>query len=160
VARIPALGPKGEGWVAIQVVLFVLIGALGAINLPEARPGPIGVVVVAIGIGLGLVSALVVLSGLRGLGPSLSARPYPAEGGRLVRDGVYARIRHPIYAGVMGLALAWSCITLSLPALALSIVLVIVLDLKARLEETWLAERYPDYAAYARQTHRFVPRLY
>jgi protein-S-isoprenylcysteine O-methyltransferase Ste14 len=160
VTRIPALGPKGEGWVAIQVALFVLIGATGALNLPDARPSPLGVAVVVFGVGLGLVSALVVLRGLRSLGPTFSALPYPAEGGDLARDGVYAEIRHPIYAGVIGLALAWSCITLSLPALGLSVVLAIVLDLKARLEEAWLTERYPDYAGYARRTHRFVPRVY
>lgn len=159
-SRIPALGPKGEGWVAIQVVLFVLIGALGALNLPAARPEPIGVALIVIGVALGLVSGLLVLRGLRGLGPTFSALPYPPEGGRLTREGAYARIRHPIYAGVIGLALAWSSITLSLPALALSLVLVVVLDLKARREEAWLTERYPEYAAYARQTHRFVPGIY
>jgi protein-S-isoprenylcysteine O-methyltransferase Ste14 len=160
VTRIPALGPRGEGWVAIQVVLFILIGALGALNLPDARPGPAGVVVIVFGIGLCLVSGLVVLRGFRGLGPTFSALPYPAEGGSLTRDGLYAQIRHPIYAGVIGLALGWSCITLSVPALGLSAVLVVVLDLKARLEEAWLTERYPDYAAYAQKTHRFVPRVY
>jgi protein-S-isoprenylcysteine O-methyltransferase Ste14 len=160
VSRVPALGPKGEGWVALQVALFVLIGALGALSLPDARPGPAGIVIVAIGIGLGLVSGLVVLRGLRGLGPTFSALPYPPEGGRLAREGVYARIRHPIYAGVIGLALAWSCITLSASALMASVVLVVVLDLKARREEAWLSERYPEYAAYARDTQRFVPRVY
>lgn len=159
-SRIPALGPRGEGWVAIQVALFVLIGALGALNLPDARPDAAGIVVVAFGVGLGLISGLVVLRGLRGLGPTFTALPYPAEGSRLVREGVYARIRHPVYAGVIGLAAAWSCITLSVPALAVSLILVVVLDLKSRLEEAWLTERYPDYAAYARTTHRFVPRVY
>jgi protein-S-isoprenylcysteine O-methyltransferase Ste14 len=142
------------------VVLFILIGALGALNLPQARPEPLGVALVVVGIGLGLVSGLLVLRGLRGLGPTFSALPYPPEGGRLARDGVYGRIRHPIYAGVIGLALAWSSITLSLPALGLSLVLVVVLDLKARREEAWLAERYPEYADYARETRRFVPGVY
>jgi protein-S-isoprenylcysteine O-methyltransferase Ste14 len=142
------------------VVLFILIGALGALNLPQARPEPLGVALVVVGIGLGLVSGLLVLRGLRGLGPTFSALPYPPEGGRLARDGAYGRIRHPIYAGVIGLALAWSSITLSLPALGLSLILVAVLDLKARREEAWLAERYPEYADYARETRRFVPGVY
>jgi protein-S-isoprenylcysteine O-methyltransferase Ste14 len=142
------------------VVLFILIGALGALNLPQARPEPLGVALVVVGIGLGLLSGLLVLRGLRGLGPTFSALPYPPEGGRLARDGAYGRIRHPIYAGVIGLALAWSSITLSLPALGLSLVLVVVLDLKARREEAWLADAYPGYEAYRRRTHRFVPGLY
>lgn len=158
--RIPALGRKGEGWVAAQVCLFVLIAVLGALHLPDARPGPLGLVVVVIGIGLAILGGLLVLRGLRGLGPTFSALPYPAESGQLVRDGIYRRIRHPIYAGLIGLALGWSCITLSLPALAASVVLVAVLDLKARLEEAWLADRYPEYSAYVRTSRRFVPRVY
>jgi protein-S-isoprenylcysteine O-methyltransferase Ste14 len=45
-------------------------------------------------------------------------------------------------------------------ALALSVVLAIVLDLKARREEEWLRERFPDYAAYAARTKRFIPGIY
>ncbi len=41
-----------------------------------------------------------------------------------------------------------------------SLVLAVVLDLKARREEAWLADRYPDYDAYRAATHRFVPGLY
>jgi protein-S-isoprenylcysteine O-methyltransferase Ste14 len=41
-----------------------------------------------------------------------------------------------------------------------SLLLVEDLDLKARREEAWLSERYPEYAAYARHTHRFVPGVY
>ena len=38
--------------------------------------------------------------------------------------------------------------------------LVALFDLKARREEEWLAERYPEYAAYRECTWRLVPWLY
>jgi protein-S-isoprenylcysteine O-methyltransferase Ste14 len=117
-------------------------------------------VVIGLGIVLAFLGGLVILQGVRGLGRSFTAVPYPRDDGALVREGIYAHIRHPIYAGTIGLALGWACITLSATALAAALVLVVVLDLKARREEAWLADRYPDYDAYRAATHRFVPGLY
>ncbi len=145
---------------ALQVLLFALIGLLGLVNLSVAPPAGIGVVVIGIGAVVGFVGGLVLLQGVRGLGASFTAMPRPREDATLVREGIYAHIRHPIYAGLIGLAVAWSCITLSVPALAATLVLVIVLDLKARREEAWLTDRYPEYAAYRRATRRFVRGLY
>ena len=160
--RIPALGRRGEGWVVLQVLLFAVIAVLGAISLPSADPGPgnIGLLVVGLGLVLTFVGSLVVNQGIRGLGPSFTPWPYPRDDGALVRGGIYALIRHPIYTGTIVLALAWACISLSLPALAAVAILAVVLDLKARREEAWLADRYPDYDAYRAATHRFVPGLY
>jgi protein-S-isoprenylcysteine O-methyltransferase Ste14 len=39
--------------------------------------------------------------------------------------------------------------------------LAVLFDLKARREEAWLIERFPEYADYrARTPRRFVPWLY
>ncbi|MGH2488953.1 MAG: methyltransferase family protein, partial [Candidatus Limnocylindria bacterium] len=78
----------------------------------------------------------------------------------LIRDGLYARIRHPIYAGVICMGLGWAAATRSLPVLIAAVVLAGLLDLKARREEIWLAERYPEYPGYRARTHRFFPGLY
>jgi protein-S-isoprenylcysteine O-methyltransferase Ste14 len=146
--------------VVLQIILFVLIGALGANNLPNARAASGGLLVIGLGVLVGLAGAWVVRQGIGGLGRTFTAMPRPREDGSLVREGIYARIRHPIYAGSIGLGLGWSMITLSPPALAATLALVIVLDLKARLEETWLTVQYPEYAAYRQRTHRFIPGLY
>lgn len=158
--RIPALGRRGEGWVVLQVLLLALVAILGAVNLPSADPGTLGLVVIGLGVVLAFLGGLILLQGLRGLGRSFTAVPFPRDDGALVRDGIYAQIRHPIYAGSIGLALGWTCITLSVTALAAALVLVVVLDLKARREEAWLTDRYPEYVAYRSATHRFVPGLY
>jgi len=34
------------------------------------------------------------------------------------------------------------------------------LDLKSRREEAWLRGHYPEYEAYRRRTHRFIPGAY
>jgi len=80
--------------------------------------------------------------------------------GRLLREGVYARVRHPRYAsflvGVVGIALIvnyaglYVLAALSFPAL----------HLVASLEERELRDRFGDeYDAYSATVPRLIPRL-
>jgi protein-S-isoprenylcysteine O-methyltransferase Ste14 len=80
-------------------------------------------------------------------------------GSRLVSGGIYHMMRHPIYAGAVLLALAWAFWRASLLHLALAVVIAAFFAAKARREEQWLLERFPDYAAYRREVRGFVPRI-
>ncbi|MEX0630372.1 MAG: isoprenylcysteine carboxylmethyltransferase family protein [Chloroflexota bacterium] len=158
---IPALGPRGEGWVLLQLTLILVIAILGALALPAAIAGwPARWPFVIQGALLLGVGGWVVIQGARRLGNSLTAMPRPREDASLVQDGIYARVRHPMYAGIAGLGLGWALVTLSLPALVAALVLALVLDLKARREEGWLAERYTGYPEYRSRTHRFIRGVY
>jgi protein-S-isoprenylcysteine O-methyltransferase Ste14 len=80
--------------------------------------------------------------------------------GPLVSRGLFARVRHPIYGGLL---LATAGVA-ALTADALSIVVVgaawTSLPIQARLEEAALASRHPDdYPGYRARTGRFWPRL-
>lgn len=83
----------------------------------------------------------------------------PSVRDTLVRHGLYARVRHPIYAGgiviFMGLSLLKPTQTVGL-ACALGIVW---LGIQARLEEIDLLQRLPAYREYMAEVPRFVPRL-
>jgi protein-S-isoprenylcysteine O-methyltransferase Ste14 len=46
------------------------------------------------------------------------------------------------------------------PALVAAMVLAWALDRKARLEERWLRERFPEYEDYMRRVRRFLPWIY
>src|SRR3990172_1407913 len=152
-SRIPALGSRGEGWVALQ---FIFLGAIaiGGWMFGGAWTGVAQQALLVVGglliVGGGAIGALGVVT----LGPSLSAMPRPTDQAVQISHGVYSQIRHPIYAGLVCGALGWSLATASLVALA------VVLDLKARREEEWLRERFAGYAAYAARTKRFVPGIY
>lgn len=84
----------------------------------------------------------------------------PSVRDTLVRSGLYARVRHPIYAGMIlvfiGIALARSTSEVVL-ACALGIAALIA---QARLEELDLVRRLPAYRDYMRQVPRFIPRLW
>jgi protein-S-isoprenylcysteine O-methyltransferase Ste14 len=154
--RIPALGPRGEGWVAAQIVLFVVIAGLGLRDL-SAGPPALPLVLGAAGIVLG---ELVAVRATRDLGRNLSPFPRPLDGAVLVDSGVYAYVRHPIYSGLLLAGAGWSLATASVGAAMATIALFLVLDAKARREEVWLRGVYPGYEGYRARTRRLVPGLY
>ena len=154
-ARIPGLGPRGEGWVAAQAVVGAAIVVLGIIG--PGWPSSVRVAAAALGIAL-VVGGLALASwGIASLGPSLSPFPRPAAGARFLDRGAYGRVRHPIYGGILLGAVGWSLIRSPL-ALAASAVLVVILELKSRSEESMLVAAYPEYSTYRdRVRWRFIP---
>ena len=159
--RLPDLGPRGEGWVIGQFVLIGLLVVLSLPRLPDLWPADLATwlafFVGVVGLGLG---AWMVIRAVQDLGPSLTPLPNPRDDAQFVESGIYARIRHPIYAGLILAALGWSLLTRSVPALGAALALALFLDAKARREEAWLVERYASYPAYRLRSKRFMPGVY
>ncbi|HET7676471.1 MAG TPA: isoprenylcysteine carboxylmethyltransferase family protein [Candidatus Limnocylindrales bacterium] len=163
-SRLPTLGPRGEGWLALQLVLLGLVFVTG---LPGALEGAFSLaggstLAARVLVAAGLVVAGLVLAvwGTLALGRSFAALPQPPPGAELVESGPYRWVRHPIYLGLLVGSLGWGVLAGSLVTLGLTMALAVLLDLKARREEAWLAARFPDYADYRRRTRRLVPFLY
>jgi protein-S-isoprenylcysteine O-methyltransferase Ste14 len=152
--NIPALGPRGEGWVFLQTALFFVIAGCGYVGVywpgaAESYLTVLGILLIVGGLGVVLVSAFT-------LGRAFTPLPKPGRG-ELRRHGIYGVVRHPVYGGVLGLALGWSLAEAPL-ALLPTALLAVVFDLKSHREEAWLVERYPEYPAYRERTpHRFIP---
>jgi protein-S-isoprenylcysteine O-methyltransferase Ste14 len=161
VSRLPSLGPRGEGWVAIQIVLFAAIGLAG-LALPGDGRGT-GATLVAIAgwalVGSGGVLVLAGLAGLQG-GAALTAVPHPRDEAKLVERGAYRLVRHPIYGGLVIAAAGWALARGSTAAFAGAAALLVFFDLKRRREEAWLDERFAEYAAYRARTRRLIPWLW
>lgn len=157
-SRLPALGPRGEGWVAIQFVLFGAIG-LAALAGP-AWDGSAQSVTTVAGFALAIMGLALAMLGLRDLGANLTPLPYPRDAARLVESGIYARVRHPIYGGIIMGSIGWGLATASLIALLLAGVLFAFFVLKSRREEAWLMARFPEYPAYRRRTHALIPFVF
>jgi hypothetical protein len=103
-SRIPDLGPRGEGWVALQAVIFVAIAASGL--LPPAWDGPLRVATTAVGALFVAAGACLVFLGLRDLGGSLTAMPRPRDDGSLVETASTPEpspdLRRAVLAGWVG----------------------------------------------------------
>ncbi len=74
--------------------------------------------------------------------------------------GAYAKVRHPIYGGLVLGATGYALVTASPVALLGAGVLLVFFRLKSGREEQWLRDRYPDYVAYAARTRRMLPGIY
>lgn len=160
-SRLPALGPRGEGWVAAQLVLFAIIAIAGLRDLVgHGSVTPWGPAVSVVGIGAIVVGGCVAARGIWDLRSSLSPFPRPIAGAPLVESGAYRLVRHPIYSGLVLGAIGWGLATGSILAVGAAGLLFLLLAAKSHREEAWLAAIHPDYGAYQRRTKRLIPGIY
>ena len=156
--RLPDLGRRGEGWFALQVLLFGAIAVSGGIG--PAWGGDARYAGIALGVVLICGGGLLSLLGVVDLRENLTPFPKPLDGAQLVESGAYHLARHPIYGGLILGAVGWGLAMASPPALLGAAVLAVFFDLKSRREEIWLAERYTQYPAYRSRTRRLLPWIY
>lgn len=157
-ARLPDLGPRGEGWVLIQLGLFGLLAVAGTLGPAWGEPWlTAGRAVGLVHLGAGVLIAGLGLVGLR---ENLTPVPRPIDGGRLISHGIYGRVRHPIYAGIIASAVGWGLITASPAALGVAALLAAFFDVKSRREEAWLVAAYPGYAEYRQRVRKLLPFIY
>ena len=152
----PSLGPRGEGWVLVQGVLLVLVAAAGW-SLGPDWSGPLRSAAIFVGIALIAGGIPLIARGVTDLGGAMTPLPRPRDDAELVVTGVYALVRHPIYAGLILAAFGWAIVRASIAAVLLAAILAMFFRLKSAREERWLATRYPGYAAYRARTRRFIP---
>lgn len=158
-SRVPSLGPRGEGWLLLQLLLLLAIAA-SAMAFPEQVDGSMEQIARVVGL-VGLAGGVIAFGlGIVTLGSSLSPLPKPLASAELIERGVYRFIRHPIYTGLIVAALGGSIYAVSPLALLFTAALAVVLDLKARREEIWLRQQYAGYADYAARTKKFIPLVY
>lgn len=78
---------------------------------------------------------------------------------RLLREGIYGRLRHPRYVGVLLEITAVALFVNYLAAYVLVVLMIPVLYVTVLLEERELLQRFgEDYAAYMREVPRFLPK--
>jgi protein-S-isoprenylcysteine O-methyltransferase Ste14 len=119
--------------------------------LPKAELGPILSVTSTALIMMGASLSFVVL---RWLGKSFSIL---AEARRLVTDGPYRLVRHPLYI-CEGIALVGLVLQVISPlAVTIAIVVAVIQYRRMINEEAILSASFPEYRAYAAQTPRLIP---
>ena len=89
----------------------------------------------------------------------IQVSPEPRAEGHLVTSGIYARLRHPIYTGIVLLIIG---LFLREPGLFVAVsgfMVIAFLLIKSRFEERLLAERYAEYAQYRTRTWGVLPGM-
>ena len=146
---------QGSGWVAVQLALMAVQFASVFVKRSQ-WPAPVSRVA---GAALVAAAAAYGLPGTRSLGRNLTPLPEPKAKGELVTTGIYAHVRHPLYAAVIAGGFGWALLWRSWPSLLLAAVQGVFLREKAKEEEKRLRTRFPDYANYASRVPRFVPHF-
>ncbi|MBN2145850.1 MAG: isoprenylcysteine carboxylmethyltransferase family protein [Anaerolineales bacterium] len=111
-----------------------------------------------------ILSLFILLYGLKQtgilsfLGLSQLSKPSPASTPRLVTDGLYRYVRHPLYTA--GLVFIWLFPIMTCNLLAIDIGLTIYILAGAMIEERKLLKEYgPAYGAYRKRTPMLIPFL-
>src|SRR6266536_3842989 len=99
-SRLPELGPRGEGWVVLQLLLGAAIAGCGFVGV--YWPGSVESFFGILGLLIAVAAALLVVLGVLSLGSSFTPLPRPRARTRLRQGGILGRARHAGDGGGIG----------------------------------------------------------
>ena len=122
----------------------------------------IGVVVGTLAIATAVGSVSLIMSAVKTLGKEWSITARMVEGHKLATQGPYARVRHPIYTGMLGMLIATGLsISHWIALLAAIVVFAIGTLIRVRIEERLLRETFgARFEEYARQVPALIPGVF
>jgi protein-S-isoprenylcysteine O-methyltransferase Ste14 len=145
---------KNEGLVPRVLAFLGCYAGIGALVMPTNLPHSpwllLSMLLISGGTGFAFYS-------LFWLGRSISIMP---ESRKLVTEGPYSLVRHPLYFGEQT-----ALVGIGLQAMHIWVLAVLVLQFccqlyRMRYEEKVLTESFPEYEQYQRETARLIPWLY
>ncbi|MDQ1524329.1 MAG: hypothetical protein QOE47_2253 [Pyrinomonadaceae bacterium] len=150
--------------IALQGMSYALVWAFMRPQFTHIAPlGQVfDIAVAALTVVLALGSVWLVMSAVGTLGRQWSLTARVLEGHKLISEGVYARVRHPIYTGMLGMLLATG-LAASRPAALLAGLIVFWVGtlIRIRSEERLLRAAFgAEYDNYARRVPAVVPWIY
>ena len=140
---------------------FAVMGVVLALGFgPPHWPHGAHAALSAVGVTLAVAGGGIAVWSSRLLGRGFTPYPKPLPAGKLIGAGPYRVVRHPVYAGGLLFFIGYSLYA-SVPALVATGALTGVWARKARVEERYLRERFPEYEQYAERVRfRLVPFVY
>jgi protein-S-isoprenylcysteine O-methyltransferase Ste14 len=77
-----------------------------------------------------------------------------------VTTGIFHKVRHPIYGGLLLSMIGLTLVYASTTALIMVVLIASFFYAKSLSDEVRLIRRFPDYLEYATRTQRFVPFIW
>ena len=154
----------GRGVLVIRVIgffalmIFLVMYFLGA-NWIDAFSFPLPGWLRWTGFALGVVAVIFWTWTQVTLDTQWSAQLQLTKAHHLVTTGPYARIRHPLYAGIFGWCVALSLLTANWIFVAVCVLSILGLSWRVPKEEQMMIEAFGgEYKAYMQRTGRFFPK--
>ena len=113
--------------------------------------------IIIIGWSVFITGVFVFVLALLQLNKNLTPFPTPIKGGKLIKNGLYKYVRHPIYSGLFLSALGYGVWQENIWKMLISIALLLLFYFKSLYEERILKMHYADYEDYIKKTKRFLP---
>jgi protein-S-isoprenylcysteine O-methyltransferase Ste14 len=83
------------------------------------------------------------------------------ENHRLLTDGVYSHVRHPLYLGEISRNLGFALLFSSLYGLVVMIIANLFLIMRIQIEERMLIDKFgKEYEKYIKKTNKLIPFIY
>lgn len=107
-------------------------------------------------------SVLLIMSAVKTLGKEWSITARMVQNHELATKGPYARVRHPIYTGMLGMLVATGlAISHWIVLVAAIVVFAIGTLIRVRIEERLLRETFgPQFEEYARRVPAVIPGIF
>jgi len=138
--------------VTLQFLALTIIGVGDLKSLGSHQHSYLISEVVLIILGLAIIGS----AGIS-LRPSLRISPIPKEDSPLIASGIYNRVRHPMYLGVILIGFGMAGYADSALSWSLELLLVVDLNVKARFEDALLREIHPESMHYQMHVSRLIP---
>jgi protein-S-isoprenylcysteine O-methyltransferase Ste14 len=153
--------PAARAGMALQGVSFALVWSLRPEMFPSATlPNQVRWVFCGLAMFLAVSSVWLVFEAVRVLGKQWSIEARLVKGHRLVVEGPYSHLRHPIYTGLLGMLLATGLVYGAWWGLAIAVAVYWAgTAIRVRAEERLLHEAFgDDFEAYRPHVPAIIPR--
>jgi protein-S-isoprenylcysteine O-methyltransferase Ste14 len=104
-----------------------------------------------------IIGAVIIIWAFIQLKGNISIFPTPKSGAKLVTNGIFAMLRHPIYAGLIYFFFGLGIYRWSQYKLIAAFIIFVFFEIKSSYEERKLAARFEDYNDYKLTTGKFFP---
>lgn len=113
-----------------------------------------------LGVAIAIIATVLVFTTHRLLGAQYSAKQEIQKDHLLISEGIYGKIRHPMYTGFNLFSLAVAMISANILLIIFAILVALPFPWMAMKEEEMLIEQFGDkYQDYMNRTGRFFPPL-
>jgi protein-S-isoprenylcysteine O-methyltransferase Ste14 len=113
----------------------------------------IGIIIASVGIGFMIAS-------VRSFKQEITAHPIPKDEYKLMTEGMYKFVRHPIYFSALLLVAGGVLIFQSYLSQIWVVVLFFWFNSKASFEERFLKAKFIEYSEYMKATKKLIPCIY